>query len=162
MPNFNLYMPLSAEVASALDNSTVTERFQATPMDVAHPQKSKHHRDDFPSEEHTPSIAAGRLPEDVYTYTLPWWRAALRRKCVAVVEYESEVIGKWQVRLSPPSLREAQTMGGRKNSILSYLCFFVGPCAVALARHVLFVQFDAWHAHVLSHLPSRGFLLWVP
>jgi len=38
------------------------------------------------------SVAAGRLPEDVYTNTLPSWRAALRRKCVAVVERESKVI----------------------------------------------------------------------
>jgi len=44
------------------------------------------------------NIAAGRLPEDVYTNTLPGWRAALRRKCLAVVERESKVIGEWQVR----------------------------------------------------------------
>jgi len=54
-----------------------------------------------PSEEHTMSVAAGLLPllpEDVYTNTLPSWRAALRRKCVAVVERESKVISEWQVR----------------------------------------------------------------
>jgi len=51
-----------------------------------------------PSGEHTINIAAGRLPEDVYTNTLPSWRAALRRKFVTVVERESKVIAEWQVR----------------------------------------------------------------
>jgi hypothetical protein len=62
-------------------------------MDVAH----KHHMD--AGEEYTASVAAGRLSEDVYTNTLPSWRAALRRKSVAVVEWESEVIAKLQVCL---------------------------------------------------------------
>jgi hypothetical protein len=51
-----------------------------------------------PGGEQTVNVEAGRLPEEVYTNMLPWWRAVLRRKCVAVVECESEVIGKWQVR----------------------------------------------------------------
>ena len=59
---------------------------------------------DYPPVDHTESVAAGRLPEEVYAKTLPWWRAALRAKCVEVVEWESEVIGKWQVRL-PFSLK---------------------------------------------------------
>jgi hypothetical protein len=113
-------MPLSAKGPSAFDNSTVTERSQATlPIDVAPPLKTEPHTDDFPGEEHTTGFAAGRLPEDVYTNTLPWWRAALRRKCVAVVERESEVIAKWQVRLSPPFFAR---MGGIKSLILSFSC----------------------------------------
>jgi len=44
------------------------------------------------------NIAAGRLPEDIYTNTLPSWRAALRRRCVAIVERENKVIAEWQVR----------------------------------------------------------------
>jgi hypothetical protein len=51
-----------------------------------------------PGGEQTVNVGAGRLPEEVYTNMLPWWRAALRRKCVAVVEWETEIIGKWQVR----------------------------------------------------------------
>lgn len=104
MPNSNLNMPLSAEDASVLDINSVTERSQAPPMDVAPPLKSETHTDDFRGEEHTAGVA-GRLPEDVYTNYLSWWRAALRRKCVAVVERESEVIAKWQVRLFPSSSR---------------------------------------------------------
>lgn len=88
MPNSIFY-----EDPSALDNGTIIGRSQA--MDVAPPKRSEPHNT---GED----IAAGRLPEDVYTNTLPWWRAALRRKCVVVVEWESEIIGKWQVRLSPP------------------------------------------------------------
>jgi hypothetical protein len=61
--------------------------------------------DDPLVEEHNQaaSVAAGRLPEEVYTNTLPRWRATLRRKCVSVVEWESEAIGKWQVRSSSPT-----------------------------------------------------------
>jgi len=44
------------------------------------------------------NVAAGRLPEDIYMNTLPSWQAALRRKCVAIVEWESKVITEWQVR----------------------------------------------------------------
>jgi hypothetical protein len=102
MPNSN---PLSAKDASVLDINSVTERSQAPPMDVAPPLKSETHTDDFRGGEHTAGVAAGRLPEYVYTNYLSWWRAALRRKCVAVVERESEIIAKWQVRLSPSSSR---------------------------------------------------------
>jgi membrane-associated phospholipid phosphatase len=73
-------------------------------MDVADPKRSEPHTDDFRGEEHTAGVAAGRLPEDVYTNYLSWWRAALRRKCVAVVERESEVIAKWQARVRSPWL----------------------------------------------------------
>jgi hypothetical protein len=105
MPDSNLNMSLSAEDTSALDINSVTERSQAPPMDVAPPLKSETHMDDFRGEKHTAVVASGRLPEDVYNNYLTWWRAALRRKCVAVVERESEVIAKWQVRLSPSSSR---------------------------------------------------------
>ena len=49
------------------------------------------------------NVAAGRLPEEVYTGTLPPWRAALRRQCVAMVEWECVVIAEWQVRPLFPS-----------------------------------------------------------
>jgi hypothetical protein len=114
MPNSIFY-----EDASALDNGTIIGRSQATPpMDVARPKRSEPHN---PGEEHTAGIDAGRLPEDVYTNTLPWWRAALRRKCVVVVEWESEIIGKWQVRLPPlPLPFPAQTMERSKSLTLSF------------------------------------------
>ena len=59
MPNPNLYMPLSAEK----DPSA----FATPPMDVVAPKRSEPHMDDFPVKEHTTGLAAGRLPEDVYT-----------------------------------------------------------------------------------------------
>ncbi|KAI0062728.1 hypothetical protein BV25DRAFT_1803341 [Artomyces pyxidatus] len=43
-------------------------------------------------------VAAGRLPEEYYTNTLPWWRAATRRKFVGIVEWESAILARWQVR----------------------------------------------------------------
>jgi hypothetical protein len=113
MPNSNLNVPLPAEDASAFDSRSITERSQATPMNVAPPKRSEPHTDNFPGEKHAAGVAAGRLPEDVYTNYLSWWRAALRRKCVAVVERESEVIAKLQVRLfSPPLFARPKRWGG--------------------------------------------------
>lgn len=43
-------------------------------------------------------VSAGRLPEEVYTTTLSWWRAAVRRRLVGIVEWESGVLAQLQVR----------------------------------------------------------------
>jgi hypothetical protein len=124
MPNSSPHVPHSAEDASANDNSTVTVRFQATPIDVAPLKRSEPYADDFPVKQHTAGVAAGRLPEDVYANTLPSWRAALRRKCVAVVEWESEVIGKLQVRpFPPPPLSSRSINDEEEESLMLFLCF---------------------------------------
>ncbi|OCH86020.1 hypothetical protein OBBRIDRAFT_738818 [Obba rivulosa] len=44
-------------------------------------------------------VAAGRLPEEVYEKILNPWRAAIRRKLVQTVEWESEVIAAMQARI---------------------------------------------------------------
>jgi hypothetical protein len=114
MPKPQHYMTISAEDGS-FNNGTVSEDFRANPPPtVASPKRSEHHTDESLRKEHTAGVAAGRLPEEVYTNTLPWWRVALRRKCVEVVEWESEVIAKWQVRPFPPLLHGAQTMRRRR------------------------------------------------
>ncbi|KAH9007636.1 hypothetical protein EDB84DRAFT_1601041 [Lactarius hengduanensis] len=41
---------------------------------------------------------------EIYTSTLPSWRAAVRRQCLAVVERESEIIAHWQSRVRTPWL----------------------------------------------------------
>ena len=41
----------------------------------------------------------GTNPRDVYDSSLPWWRAAIRRKLVASVQWESEVIVQMQVSI---------------------------------------------------------------
>lgn len=51
----------------------------------------------FNNQQNT-NVAAGRLPEEIYSSTLPSWRAALRRQCVAEVEWETGVIAQLQVR----------------------------------------------------------------
>ena len=45
-------------------------------------------------------IAASRLPEEVHTNMLLWQQAVLPKKCITVVEWESDVIGK--CRCIPP------------------------------------------------------------
>ncbi|KAI0072156.1 PAP2-domain-containing protein [Panus rudis PR-1116 ss-1] len=47
---------------------------------------------------------AGRLPDEVYERTLPWWRAALRKKILGNVEWESEVLASMQKRVRTPFL----------------------------------------------------------
>ncbi|KAH9164556.1 hypothetical protein EDB89DRAFT_1829797, partial [Lactarius sanguifluus] len=46
----------------------------------------------------------GRLPEEICTSTLPSWRAAVRRQCLAVVKRESEIIVQLQARVRTPWL----------------------------------------------------------
>lgn len=45
--------------------------------------------------------AAGRQPEEVYTRTMSWWRAAIRRAILRNVEWESQVLANMQVSLLP-------------------------------------------------------------
>ena len=42
--------------------------------------------------------AAGRQPEEVYTNTLNWWRAGIRRAILRNVQAESVVLARMQVR----------------------------------------------------------------
>jgi hypothetical protein len=153
-----LYMSLStdAEDASPPDGTVAKDSPAIPPFGVA-PTAGKFgfHAGHPASEEDIPRVAAGRLPEEVYANTLPWWRAALRRKCVEVVEWESEILGRWQVRFL---LDRPPASGERASSCTA----FAGARPVALARHVLFADFDAWDAYVLSRVPSRDLLLWVP
>ena len=84
MPISKLYMSVSADDDASSLNGFVTEE-HPTHSFLTLPTRKKAHSPG-PSGEHTMGVATGRLPEYVYTNTLPWWRAALRKKCVAVVE----------------------------------------------------------------------------
>ena len=96
MPKSKFYMSASADDDAPSLNGAITEE-APSPFPPILPTRKKAYS--FGSSgEHTVSVDAGRLPEEVYTNMLPWWRAALRRKCVEVVVWESKVIGEWQVR----------------------------------------------------------------
>ncbi|KAG5637587.1 hypothetical protein H0H81_004038 [Sphagnurus paluster] len=49
-------------------------------------------------------VTPGRLPMDLYEATLPWWRAAIRRRLVETVKWESEVIARLQNIIRTPWL----------------------------------------------------------
>jgi len=101
MPKSKLYISVSSDDDAPSLNGAITEEDPIPSTPTMPTQKTA---SPGPSEVHTVNVAAGRLPEEVYTNMLPSWRAALRRKCVAVVEWESEVIGKWQARVRSPWL----------------------------------------------------------
>jgi hypothetical protein len=94
MPESKFHMSLPTDDAASLNGDgaeAVAEGLASVPTPIR--KKS------IGFVEHSTSVvAAGRLPEEVYENMLPWWRLALRRKCVAMVEWESQVIGEWQVR----------------------------------------------------------------
>ena len=96
MPKSKPYMSVSADDDASSPNGSITEE-HPTPSFPTTPTRKKAYSPG-PSGKHTVNVAAGRLPEDLYTNALPWWRAALRKKFVAVVERESKVIAEWQVR----------------------------------------------------------------
>jgi len=166
MPKSKLYKTLSPDNASSLDDA-VAEDPALPPGSTATRARMKsgsYPRTDYSpghSEERNASVAAGRLPEEVYANTLPWWRAALRRKCVAVVEWESEVIGEWQVRpflsLSLfPRLAGRDGEGAGSSHVFSSQARVWSPWL-----RVFCADLDAGHAHVLPRVPARIFLLWV-
>jgi hypothetical protein len=98
------------------------------------------------SQQNT-NVAAGRLPEEVYAGTLPSWRAALRRQCVARVVWESEVIAELQVCSPFLSL------------YFEFEQEITGKGAVSLAGHVLFIRFDARYTYLLPCISPYFFLL---
>ena len=97
MPKSKLFMSLSNEIAEESPDASAPRL--ASPMLSKHISPPDYHgpKVDFNNQQNS-TVAAGRLPEEIYTSTLPRWRAALRRQCLAVVEWESEVIAQWQVR----------------------------------------------------------------
>jgi hypothetical protein len=51
----------------------------------------------------TPTSAPNDPPDgikDIYDATLPWWRAAIRRRLIQLVERETRLIARMQVRVS--------------------------------------------------------------
>lgn len=121
----------------------------------------------------------GTLPADVYDTTLPWWRAAIRRKLTQSIEWESRVLAKMQVRtyfiLHSVSI---SIVRGRTTPIFRYpiavphyfgvqaffaqlLIFipFTGTGAYPLARRVLCLHVLPRNTHVLHDRPARPIFL---
>lgn len=61
--------------------------------------------------------------KDVYDTTLSWWQAGLRRRLVATVKWESEVIAKMQVRITwaVAEMRIKCVIGNDKDSVVRRL-----------------------------------------
>lgn len=144
MPKSKLFTSVSAEVAEESLDSSVPRLVSApAPSKIGSPPAYSAPK--FVSENTT--VAAGRLPEEIYTSTLPLWRASLRRQCLAVVEWETGVIAQLQVR-SP--------------FLPSYLGLeqeITDPGTLSTAGHFFCSHIHARHTYLLSRLSPSVFLL---
>ncbi|TFY75702.1 hypothetical protein EWM64_g8311 [Hericium alpestre] len=68
-------------------------------------------------------ISAGTMPEEVYTNTLPWWRAAARRKLVGFVQWETVVIAQTQKRIRTPWLDTYFVQTSMLGTHTFFMCF---------------------------------------
>ncbi|KAH9162887.1 hypothetical protein EDB89DRAFT_2234509 [Lactarius sanguifluus] len=98
-------MSLSDEVAEESSNAPAP-RLVSTHVLSKHGSPPDYYapNDVVKNRQQNTSVADGRLPEEIYANTLPSWRAAVRRQCLAVVEWESDIIAQWQFRVRTPWL----------------------------------------------------------
>ena len=94
-------------------------------------------------------VSPGIQPKDVYDTSLSWWRAAIRRRLVASVRYESRVIARMQVscRLLRGSLAYISTI------------FNPGKIAHPMAGCLFRLHFLSRHTYILHDRPSSHVFL---
>ncbi|KAI0259698.1 hypothetical protein BC834DRAFT_904558 [Gloeopeniophorella convolvens] len=139
MPKSKLHMSISADNAVPPDSDTSEDSPSSSPSVTPTYEKTSFPRDgsppNFTTGTHPTGIAAGRLPEEVYTNTLPAWRAALRQRCVKVVEWESQVLGRWQARVRTPWLDTYFLQTSMLGTHTFFLLFL--PCLFFFGHHDL-------------------------
>ncbi|KAH7904371.1 hypothetical protein BJ138DRAFT_1019219 [Hygrophoropsis aurantiaca] len=67
-------------------------------------ETATHGKHPLPSASQSNSPIDNQLGPDIYSTTLPWWRAAIRTQILSSVEWESRVIAKMQERIRTPWL----------------------------------------------------------
>lgn len=91
-------------------------------------------------------------PEDVYDRSLPWWRAAVRRKLVDSVKEESRIIARMQVRV-----RAIASRLYRSDQLLCLL----EQNPYAMAGCILCIYLFTGHTHFLHDSLACLFLFWL-
>ena len=71
MPKSKPYMSVSADDNASSLNGFIAEEHPTPPFPTLPTRKKAYSPSS--SREHSVGVAAGRLPEGVYTNTLPWW-----------------------------------------------------------------------------------------
>ncbi|EIN09036.1 hypothetical protein PUNSTDRAFT_87143 [Punctularia strigosozonata HHB-11173 SS5] len=99
------------------------------------------------------SGSPGYLPDDVYEQTMGWWRAAIRRRLVRSVEWESKVIASMQAKIRTRFLDSyfvyTSSLGTHTFFMIALpACFFFG--LHQLGRGIVFVV--AMSGYVTSFL----------
>jgi hypothetical protein len=98
-------------------------------------------------------VTPGIQPKDVYDTSLSWWRAAIRRRLVENIRWESIVIARMQV----------------SNRILNYAPFagtlltppfHIGESTYSMARRLFRLHFLSRHTYILHDRPSSHVFLW--
>jgi hypothetical protein len=93
-------------------------------------------------------VSPGIQPKNVYDTNLSWWRAAIRRRLVTSVRWESKVIARMQV--SYPIARS-----------LAYLSIIFNPgkFTYSMARRLFRLHFLSRHTYILHDRPSSHVFL---
>ena len=94
-------------------------------------------------------VSPGIQPKDVYDTSLSWWRAAIRRRLVASVHWESRVIARMQVscRLMRSSLAYISTV------------FNPGKVTHPMVRRLFRLHFLSRYTYILHDRPSSHVFL---
>ena len=97
-----------------------------------------------------PLVSPGIQPKDVYDTSLSWWRAAIRRRLVARVRWESRVIARMQVSYSTICAVRWHTL---------LISFHLGKVTYSMARRLFRLHFLSGHTYILHDRPSSHVFL---
>ena len=111
---------------------------------------------------HSQGQQPGKQPKDVYDTSLPWWRAAIRRKLVASVQRESRVIARMQVSSTRLCvlLRQVYCYVGTPSlafhlfQTINADYFYIGKDPYSMVRRLFRLHFLSRDTYVLHDRPS--------
>ena len=145
---FSLSIPISRSQSSSLSSSPASSPISSPyPYNILNLPDSRH--------EHVLDnwVPPGNQPKDVYDSSLPWWRAAIRRRLLLNVRWESGIIARMQVSLTIFAFAKSYNL--QPLSELTEKKNHIGKHTHPLARRLFCLYFLFRHTHILYDRPSR-------